>query len=79
MKIILIILLLFISNCKLNKVVKHHGVQFLDKKHEKLIISKTNKNDIIGLLGYLMKQKIKMIGKGGKSQQKLIRLYLYLS
>ena len=31
MKIILIILLLFISNCKLNKVVKHHGVNFLDQ------------------------------------------------
>ena len=26
-------------------------MHFLDKKHEQLIISKTNKNDIIGLLG----------------------------
>ena len=52
MKIIFLILVfIFISNCSLNKVVKHHGVQFLDKKHEKLIISETNKNDIINLLG----------------------------
>ena len=52
MKIIFLILVfIFISNCSFNKVVKHHGVQFLDKKHEKLIISETNKNDIINLLG----------------------------
>ena len=52
MKIIFLILVfIFISNCSFNKVVKHHGVQFLDKKHDKLIISETNKNDIINLLG----------------------------
>ena len=50
-KIFLIICIIFISNCSFNKVVKHHGVQFLDKKHKKLIISETNKNDIINLLG----------------------------
>tara|TARA_B100001173_G_scaffold89648_1_gene77100 strand:+ start:834 stop:1307 length:474 start_codon:yes stop_codon:yes gene_type:complete len=47
----LILCFIFISNCSVNKVVKHHGVQFLDKKHEKLIISETNKNDVIDLLG----------------------------
>ena len=29
----------------------HHGVHFLKKKNESLIIKKTNKNDIIKLLG----------------------------
>tara|TARA_B100000700_G_C14780803_1_gene731256 strand:+ start:227 stop:682 length:456 start_codon:yes stop_codon:yes gene_type:complete len=51
MKIILIILLLFISNCKLNKVVKHHGVNYLDKKQKTLQINTTNQNDIMDLLG----------------------------
>ena len=51
MKIILIILLLFASNCKLNKVVKHHGIHYLDKKQKTLKINSTNKNDIINLLG----------------------------
>ena len=50
-KFCLIILLIFISNCSLNKVVKHHGVHFLDKKQEKLILSSTNRNDIIKILG----------------------------
>ena len=39
------------SNCSLNKVVKHHGVHFLDKKQEKIEILKSNKNDISKLLG----------------------------
>ena len=50
-KIYLIILLIFISNCSLNKVVKHHGVHFLDKKQQKLILNSTNKNDILDNLG----------------------------
>ena len=32
-------------------MVKHHGVPFLEKKQTELIISKTNKNDIIEILG----------------------------
>ena len=42
---------MFISNCSFNKVIKHHGVHFLDKKQEKLSISKSNKNDILSELG----------------------------
>jgi outer membrane protein assembly factor BamE (lipoprotein component of BamABCDE complex) len=48
---IFFIISLFISACTLKRVVKHHGVHFLNKKHEKLIINKSNKNDIIQLLG----------------------------
>ena len=51
-KILLIILIFFLSsNCTLNKVIKHHGVHFLEKKQEKLLINSTNKNDIIKMLG----------------------------
>jgi outer membrane protein assembly factor BamE (lipoprotein component of BamABCDE complex) len=50
-KIVIITIFLLISNCTLNKVVKHHGVHYLDKKQEKLILSNTNKNDIIKILG----------------------------
>ena len=50
-KIVIITIFLLITNCTLNKVVKHHGVHYLDKKQEKLILSNTNKNDIIKILG----------------------------
>ena len=46
-----LIISLFFSGCTLKKVTKHHGVHFLDKKQEKLLINETNKNDIIKLLG----------------------------
>ena len=50
-RIFLILCFIFISNCSFNKVVKHHGVQFLDKKHEKLTINISNKNDVVKILG----------------------------
>ena len=40
-----------ISSCSLNKVVKHHGVHFLEKKQKSLKVNKSNKNDITELLG----------------------------
>ena len=47
----LIFLSLIVANCSFEKVVKHHGVPFLDKKQSSLIINKTNKNDILRILG----------------------------
>ena len=51
MRIFLIIILISISGCSLNKVVQHHGVHNLEKKQTDLIINSTNKNDIIKLIG----------------------------
>ena len=40
-----------VSNCSFKKVVKHHGVPFLEKKQKSLIINKTTSNDIRKILG----------------------------
>jgi outer membrane protein assembly factor BamE (lipoprotein component of BamABCDE complex) len=48
----LILILVFISNCTLNKVVKHHGVHNLKKKNEKLLLLTTSSNDVISNIGY---------------------------
>jgi outer membrane protein assembly factor BamE (lipoprotein component of BamABCDE complex) len=50
-KFIIIILYFFITNCTLNKVVKHHGVHFLEVKYRQLTINQSNINDITDLLG----------------------------
>jgi outer membrane protein assembly factor BamE (lipoprotein component of BamABCDE complex) len=51
-KILYIIFLsLIVSNCSFKPVVKHHGIPFLEKKQSSLVINKTNKNDIIKILG----------------------------
>ena len=42
---------MIVTNCSFKNVVKHHGVSFLEKKQKNLIINKTNKNEIIDLLG----------------------------
>ena len=51
MKIILIILAIFLSSCKLNKVVNHHGIHNLEFKSKELFVNKTNINQIRNLLG----------------------------
>ena len=40
------------SNCSFKKVVKHHGVSFLEKKQKSLTVNKSNKNDIIEVIGH---------------------------
>ena len=42
---------LIVTNCSLKKVVKHHGVPFLEKKQKQLIIDKSTSNDVRKILG----------------------------
>ena len=42
---------LVVSNCSFKKVVKHHGVPFLEKKQKSLIINESTTNDIRKILG----------------------------
>ena len=51
MKIILIILAIFLTSCKLNKIVNHHGTHNSETKSKELFINKTNVNQIRNLLG----------------------------
>ena len=51
MKKILVISIILLASCTLNKVVQHHGVHNLEKKQAKLKVNETNKNDIIRLIG----------------------------
>ena len=51
MKYIIIVICVFILSCSSNKVVKKHGTSSLENKSKKIVISKSNKNDVIDLLG----------------------------
>ena len=42
---------LVVTNCSFKKVVKHHGVPFLEKKQKQLIIDQSTSNDIREILG----------------------------
>ena len=39
---------MIVTNCSFKKVVKHHGVSFLEKKQKSLTVNISNKNDIMG-------------------------------
>ena len=41
----------FTLNCASNKVSNNHGFISLEAKYEKIIVNKTNKNDILGIIG----------------------------
>ena len=47
----IIFISIIVTNCSIKKVVKHHGVPYLEKKQSSLTIDKSNKNDIRELLG----------------------------
>ena len=48
---IIIILFIFIVNCSGNKVSNYHGVKLLEAKYDKIEINKSNKNDLIKIIG----------------------------
>ena len=45
-------ILFFILNaCKLQEPAKNHGILFLENRTKKLVIQKTNKNDVLNVIG----------------------------
>ena len=48
---ILGIILLFITGCQQNEVIKTHGIAYLDKREKLIIVDQSNKNDTISILG----------------------------
>ena len=53
MKFIILSLFIFFFtlNCSLNKVSNSHGSRFIEAKYEKIVLNKTNKNDVRNLIG----------------------------
>ena len=47
----IIFLFLVASSCSIKPIDDYHGVAFLDEKQKKLSINKSNKNDILKILG----------------------------
>ena len=52
MRILLLSIVFFITACSSNKVSKKHGFISLENKLENIAINKSNKNDIIKIIGH---------------------------
>ena len=48
---IIIILTVILSGCKVQDSLKSHGILYLENRAEKLTINKSNKNDVIRIVG----------------------------
>ena len=48
---LLLIILLFVTACQQNEIVKTHGIAYLEKREKLIIVNKSNKNDTINVLG----------------------------
>ncbi len=51
MRYLLLFIFLFTLNCTLNKVSNFHGSRFVDTKYNKILLNKSNKNDVRKLIG----------------------------
>ena len=49
--IILFTIFIILNGCKLQDPNKNHGILFLENRADKLVLKKTNKNDVIKILG----------------------------
>jgi len=49
--IILFSIFLFTLNCSINKVSNTHGIRLIDSKYDKILLDKTNKNDVRKIIG----------------------------
>ena len=49
---LILIIIIFISACQRNEVIKTHGIAYLDKREKLIVVNKSNKNDTIKVLGY---------------------------
>ena len=46
-----LVLLIILNHCQLQEPRQNHGVMFLENRSKKIIINKTNKNDVIRIFG----------------------------
>ena len=51
MKILFIFIFIFIISCSSSRLSNNHGLISLQAKYDKIIINKTNKNDILKIIG----------------------------
>ena len=50
-KLFLFLIIIFLTNCQRNQVIKTHGLSFLEKRQENILINNSNTNDVREKLG----------------------------
>ena len=58
-KKVYIVLLFILIGCQLQEPTKNHGIVFLENRSNKLLINKTNQNDVLKIIGQPHSKSIK--------------------
>ena len=51
LKILLLLILVILVNCQFQEPLKTHGIIYLENRSQKLTVNKSNKNDVISVMG----------------------------
>ena len=43
--------IILLTSCQNNKLIKSHGISYLEKREKLIFVSKSNKNDVVEILG----------------------------
>ena len=49
--LVYIVLIFLLTNCQLKEPIKVHGINFLENRSKKISLNKSNKNDVLNILG----------------------------
>ena len=58
-RIFLVLSFIILINCQLQEPYKNHGIIFLENRAKKLLVDKSNKNDVIKIIGQPHSKSIK--------------------
>ena len=75
----IVFIILVATSCSIKPIDDYHGVAFLEKKQKKLSINKSNKNDIIQILGApstesILEEDLWIYIENRKSKSSLLKL-----
>ena len=58
-RIFFVLSFIILINCQLQEPYKNHGIIFLENRAKKLLVDKSNKNDVIKIIGQPHSKSIK--------------------
>ena len=71
--------IILLTSCQNNKLIKSHGISYLEKREKLIFVSKSNKNDVVEILGQpatkgMTDENIWIYIERTKSRGKLLKL-----
>ena len=76
-RLFIIFFFIFLTNCTLSKVNNSHGINYIENRSNVLIVNKSNKNDVMDILGTPHSKSINNENKWIYFERKITRGKIY--